>query len=78
MYFLQQKLKALKANIFTWNREDFGNIFQDKKWLISDIELINKKGMEDGWHEDMKEKEKDLLCQLEAKERQEGIFQKQK
>ena len=42
--------------------------------MISDIELINRKGMEDGWDEDMKAREKDLLCQLEARERQEGIF----
>ena len=34
--------------------------------MISEIELINKKGMEYGWDEDMKLKEKDLLCQLEA------------
>ena len=44
--------------------------------MISDIELINKKGMEDGWDEDMKVKEKDLLCHLQARERQEGIFWK--
>ena len=46
--------------------------------MISDIELINKKGMEYGWDEDMKVKEKELLCQLVARERQEGIFWKQK
>ena len=59
-----------------WNKEDFGNIFEDKRRLISDIELINRKGMEDGWDEDMKAREKDLLCQLEARERQKGIFWK--
>ena len=48
--------------------------FEDKKQLISDIDLINKKGMEDGWDEDMKVKEKNLLCHLEARERKEGIL----
>ena len=45
MYRFQQKLKALKEKIHTWNREEFGNIFEEKKLLISDIELINKKVM---------------------------------
>ena len=76
MYCFQQKIRALKAKIRTWNKEDFGNIFEDKKRMISDIELINRKGMEDGWDEDMKAREKDLLCQLEARERQKGIFWK--
>ena len=33
MYQFHQKLKALKARIRTWNKEDFGNMFQDKKRL---------------------------------------------
>ena len=78
MYHFQQNLKALKAKIRTWNREEFGNIFEDKKRLISELDLINREGMENGWNEDMKAKEKDLWGQLEARERQEGIFWKQK
>ena len=45
-----------------------------KKKLLSELDLINRKGMEEGWDEDMKVKEKDLLSQIEARERQEGIF----
>ena len=40
MYKFHQKLKALKDKIHTWNKEDFGNIFEDKKRLIQDIDLI--------------------------------------
>ena len=69
MYRFQQKLKALKSKIRTWNREEFGNIFEDKKRLISELELINREGMENGWNEHMKKKEKYLWCQLEARER---------
>ena len=58
MYNFQQKLKALKAKIRTWNKEGFGNIFSDKKRLIHDIDLIQKKGMDLGWDVGMKEKEK--------------------
>ena len=78
MYNFQQKLKALKANICTWNKEDFGNIFSDKKRLIQDIDFLQKKGMDLGWDVGMKEKEKELLTQLETRERQEEIFWKQK
>ena len=34
--------------------------------------------MTDGWDEDMHKKEKDLWGELEARERQEGIYWKQK
>ena len=57
-----------------WNREEFGNIFEDKKRLLSELDLINRKGREGGWDEDMKVKEKDLMNQIDARERQEGIF----
>ena len=52
-----------------WNREEFGNIFEDKKKLLLELDLINRKGMEGGWDEDMKIKEKDLMGQLEAREK---------
>ena len=61
-----------------WNKEEFGNIFEDKKRLISEMDLINKELMEKGWNEDMKAKAKYLWCQLEARQRQEGINWKQK
>ena len=61
-----------------WNEEEFGNIFEDKKKLLNEMELINKQGMEVGWDEGMKVKEKDLMRQLEARERQEGIYWQQK
>ena len=69
MFRFQQKLKALKEKICTWNREEFGNIFEDKKSMLLELDLINKKGMEGGWDEDMKFKEKDLMGQLEAREK---------
>ena len=78
MYNFQHKLKALKANMRMWNKEEFGNIFEDKKRLIQDIHLIRHKGMESGWDMEMKEKEKDLLIQLDARERHEEIYWKQK
>ena len=69
MYRFQQNIKALKAKICTWNREEFGNIFEDKKKILLELDLINRKGMEGGWDEVMKVKEKDLMGQLEAREK---------
>ena len=68
------KLKALKSKIHTWNKEDFGNIFDDKKRLINEIDLIHWKGMETRWDMETKEKEKDMLNQLDVGERQEEIY----
>ena len=42
------------------------------------MDLINRQAMERGWDEDMKFKEKDLMSQLEAREKQEVIFWQQK
>ena len=78
MYNFQQKLKVLKAKIRTWNKNDFGNIFEDKKRLILKLTATQQRGMEVGWDPDLKEKEKDLEAQLEARERQEEVFWKQK
>ena len=53
MFRFQQNLKALKSKICTWNKEEFGNIFEDKKRLIADLEQLSQKGMTEGWDEDM-------------------------
>ena len=58
MYHFQYKLKTFKAKICTWNKEEFGNIFEDKKRLTTELELLSQKGMEEGWDEDMQQKEK--------------------
>ena len=74
MYCFQQKLKTLNLKIHKWNREEFGNIFEDKKHLLMELDLINRQGMETGWSEEMKKTERDLMEQLEAQERQEGLY----
>ena len=74
MYCFQQKLKMLKSKIRIWNKEEFGNIFEDKIRLISELDQLSQKGMTAGWDEDMQRKEKDLWEQLDARERKEGIY----
>ena len=46
--------------------------------MLSELDLINKKGMEEDWDKDMKVKAKYLLIQIEVRERKKGIFWKQK
>ena len=41
--------------------EEFGNIFEDKKNLLNELDLINKQCMEVGSDEGMKVKENDLM-----------------
>ena len=43
-----------------------------------ELDLINRKGMEIGWNEEMKKIEKELMGQLEARENQESLYWKQK
>ena len=33
MYIFQQKLKSIKTKLKCWNKNTFGNIFQEKKEL---------------------------------------------
>ena len=40
MFKFQQKLKTLKIRIKQWNKESFGNIFQEKKRLDLGIQEI--------------------------------------
>ena len=73
MFRFQQKLKSLNSKIRKWNREEFRNIFKDKKQLLMEMDLINRQGMESGWSEEMKKRERDLMEHLGARERQEGL-----
>ena len=49
MYWFQRNLNALKNKIKKWNKEEFGNIFEDKYYLEECLENIQKQGMKDGY-----------------------------
>jgi hypothetical protein len=40
MYFFQQKLKHFKQQVRKWNKEVFGNIFQERKILEQKLENL--------------------------------------
>ena len=78
MYQFQQKMKEFKARIRTWRKEYFGNIFHDKKILISQLEEIQTREMNEGYEDDLKQQEIYPLSQLASRERHEEIYWKQK
>ena len=78
MYQFQQKLRKLKAKLRTWNKEEFGDTFQENKILKDKLEEIQREGMDNGYTDDLKHKEQVLLVQLSDRERQEENYWKQK
>ena len=71
VYQFKQKLRKLKAKLRTWNKEEFRDIFQDKKLLKNQLEEIQHEGMDNGYMNDLRNREQILLDQLNARERQE-------
>ena len=39
---IPEEIKISKRRICTWNKEEFGNIFQDKKFMMEQLEKIHK------------------------------------
>ena len=50
-------MKKLKAKICTWNKEEFGDIFQDKKLLKVKLEELQREGMDNRYSNDLKQRE---------------------
>ena len=57
-------MKKLKAKIRTWNKEEFGDIFQDKKLLKVKLEELQREGVENGYTDNLKQREQRILEQL--------------
>ena len=68
MYQFKQKLKLLKDNIKKWNKESFGNIFQEKQALECKMQLNQAKGMSIGFSEELRIQEKILLQEYRQRE----------
>jgi hypothetical protein len=79
MYRFQQRLKKFKHQLRQWNKEAFGNIFQDKKSLEQKLEDIQKRNIQTGHIDSQQQQEEDTLKrQLEERYKQEEILWKQK
>ena len=49
MYNFQQNLKRLKTKIKKWNKEEFGNIFREKRRLEVRLHEIQTIGTNEGY-----------------------------
>ena len=65
MYRFQQRLKFIKHNIKEWNKQDFGDIFMDKRALENQMEQIQWNIISRGGTTQLKEKEGTLRHQLQ-------------
>ncbi len=57
----QRKLKALKGKMKTWNKEEFGNIFMEKRKLEERMELIQQKIIWEGRIEALSKEEGSII-----------------
>jgi len=78
MYSFQQRLKLLKIKLKEWNKNHFGNIFQEKARLERRLEEIQQKGMQEGFSEGLLKEEEAILNSIAQRETQEEIFWKEK
>ena len=74
MYNFHQNLKGLKGKIKKWNKEEFGNIFREKRHLEVRLEEIQNIGTNEGYYMAFKKKERILEAKLEEREKQEEIL----
>ena len=64
MCVLQQRFKHIKECLKHWNRESFSNITQEKHRLKQQLEAIQTKTMMEGYLEDDKNAEKNLMQEI--------------
>lgn len=78
MYRFQQRLKTLKNKLKLWNKEEFGNIFEDKTRIEAQLAQLRETIFNSGYTEQLMKEEDILQEQLQDRERQEEIYWKQK
>ena len=78
MWSFQQNLEALKSKIKKWNKEEFGNIFQEKRKLEIRLQEIQSIGLNEGYSLALLEEEQLMEKKLEEREKQEELLWWQK
>jgi hypothetical protein len=48
MYIFQQNIKYIKNKLKIWNKEEFGNVFQEKKDLATKMEQVQQDMIHEG------------------------------
>eukprot|EP00253_Pinus_taeda_P036244 PITA_36244 len=78
MHTFKLKLKELKRNIKRWNKEEFGNIMEEKQRLEQEMEEIQQRIIIEGRSEESCKAEGILISKLEERRKQEEILWRQK
>lgn len=78
MHTFQLKLKEMKDKLKKWNKEEFGNILEEKKRLEQRMEELQQKDILEGIQEERTKEEGIILNQLEERRKQEEILWRQK
>ncbi|XP_059068533.1 uncharacterized protein LOC131859038 [Cryptomeria japonica] len=78
IYKVVNKLKIIKQNPIHWNKEHFGNIFDNKAQVEAELAKVNEKVMGHGMDEALFLGEKKLLVDHESILTKEEVFWKQK
>jgi hypothetical protein len=77
MFRLQTILKHIKEKLKQWNKEVFGNIYQDKKVLEDKMGWLQEQCIQEGYNEERKKEENQLIQEWEARCKQEEILWRQ-
>ena len=64
MYRVSQKLKNVKRNIKSWNRTNFGHIFQEKDEISNQLSSIQDEIQHSGYNAHNSQHEKVILSDL--------------
>lgn len=78
IHTFQLKLKELKGKIKKWNKEEFGNIMEEKQKLEQEMEEIQQRIIIEGRTEERCKEEGIIISKLEERRKQEEILWKQK
>lgn len=71
MHTIQLKLKEIKCKIKKWNKEEFGNIMEEKQKLEKEMEDIQQRIILEGRDEERSKEEGRIINQLEERRKQE-------
>jgi len=78
MHTFQLKLKELKGKIKKWNKEEFGNIMEEKQKLEREMETLQQRIITEGRSEESSKEEGIIIGKLEERRKQEEVLWRQK
>jgi DNA repair ATPase RecN len=78
MYCFQQKIKNFKQQVHKWNKEVFGNIFQERKMLEQKLENLQGQFIHVGYTITQHEEESELKRHVEEIHKHEEILWRHK